>query len=393
MSTFRRLLHPCGVTRRAVFPHRMHAGLVSWVLAALLCLLSASAGATAPPLEAPAMDEALTMAELAAQTPTRIEQVAASVRLKLMQLLAGIPLLLVAIGIIWLAAWLGGFISRRLHWIRLRTRNPYMDGLIRNVVRTVIVLAGILVALDLLNATSLVGAVLGSAGVVGLVVGFAFRDIAENYIAGILLSLRRPFEPGDHVRIDDREGRVVALSSRATMLMTLEGNELRVPNAVVFKAIILNYTRNPRRRFEFTITIDESQSIRQSQTLALERIAGVDGVLADPGPSWTIAEYTPSGIVLRFFGWVDQTRSDLGKARSESIRQVKAAFAQAGIISPRTTYHLVNVDHPPSEPPAPAEPAHAMVDTSVNTDIDQQLEEAQRSHGQVNLLEPEGRIP
>ena len=88
-------------------------------------------------------------------------------------------------------------------------------------------LIGILIALDLLGASSLVGAVLGSAGVIGLVLGFAFKDIAENYIAGILLSLRRPFAPGDHVVVDRvHEGKVVALTSRATLLMTLDGNQV-----------------------------------------------------------------------------------------------------------------------------------------------------------------------
>lgn len=103
-----------------------------------------------------------------------------------------------------------------------------IDDAVRSGVRTVFVLGGVLVALDLLEATSLVTAVLGSAGVVGIVLGFAFRDMAENYLSGVLLSLRRPFEPGDYVRVDSYEGRVVSLSTRNTVMMTLDGNELRL---------------------------------------------------------------------------------------------------------------------------------------------------------------------
>ena len=306
-------------------------------------------------------------------------------------LVANLPLLLAAIAIVALAAWIGGFVSRRLHLLRLRTNNPYMNGLIRNVVRTVIVLAGVLIALDLLNATALVTAVLGSAGVVGLVLGFAFKDIAENYIAGILLSLRQPFAPGDLVVIDGNEGRVVALHSRTTVLMTLDGNELRLPNALVFKAIILNYSRNPRRRFDFTIAIDPAQSIRGAQSLALEQICAIDGVLVDPGPSWTVQEYSPTGIVLRFFGWVDQRNSDLGKVRSEAIRLVKGAFSRAGIEPPRTVYHLrMAREQPDAAPPVDEEPAHADdADTSVNRDIDEQLAQAQEAaEAGTNLLDP-----
>ena len=310
--------------------------------------------------------------------------------------IAWLPLLAVALAIVLLSTWLAGFISRRLHLLRLRTDNPYMNGLIRNVVRTVVILFGVVIALNLLNATALVTAVLGSAGVVGLVLGFAFKDIAENYVAGILLSLRQPFSPGDHVVVDGNEGKVVALHSRTTVLMTLEGNELRLPNALVFKAIILNYSRNPNRRFDFTIPIDVSQSIRTAQSLALQEICGVEGLLQDPGPSWTVHEYGAAGIVLRFFGWVDQRQSDLGKVRSESIRLVKAAFAREGIEPPRATYHVITareaVDETPASQPEPVNGTEA--DTSVNRDIDRQLARAQEAAAaDTNLLEPPPAAP
>jgi small conductance mechanosensitive channel len=315
---------------------------------------------------------------------------------QLADLVAKLPLLAIALLIVLLASWLGSFVSRRLHLLRLRTNNPYMNGLIGNVLRVVVTLFGVVIALNLLNATALVSAVLGSAGVVGLVLGFAFKDIAENYVAGILLSLRQPFSPGDHVVIDGNEGKVVALLSRTTTLMTMDGNELRLPNALVFKAIVLNYSRNPKRRFDFSMTIDAGSSIRQAQSLGLAQVAGVEGVLAEPGPSWSVQEFSPAGIVLRFFGWVNQRESDLGKVRSESIRRVKAAFAQAGIESPRTTYHVLSARAPSIEPPlAAVEPINGGgADTSVNRDIDKQLAQAQQaSDDGTNLLEPRTGTP
>ena len=309
---------------------------------------------------------------------------------KLLRLLAATPLLLLAIAIVLLAAWLGRVVSNRMQWLRrFRSPNPYMDGLVRGIVSSLILLAGILVALDLLGATSLVGAVLGSAGVVGLVLGFAFKDIAENYIAGILLSLRRPFSPGDHVQIENREGKVVALTSRSTLLMTLDGNQLSLPNALVFKAVILNYSHNPRRRFDFNVTIDAAESIRQAQTLAISEIGKVEGVLDDPKPSWLVHEYTPAGIVLRFFGWVDQHDSDLGKVRSEAIRVVKAAYVRGAIEGPRSTSHVILQREPGASESNKTEPGHdrALSDTSVNRDIDQQLAAAQDASEDDNLLD------
>jgi len=311
---------------------------------------------------------------------------------KLLELLALSPLLLVAALIVLVAAWFSGFIARRLHWLRLRTDNPYMAGLIGTIVRSVILVLGVVLALNLLGATAAVGAVLGSAGVVGLVIGFAFKDIAENYIAGVLLSLRRPFAPGDHVRIDAHEGKVVALTSRATMLMTLDGNELRLPNALVFKAVVLNFSTNPRRRFDFRVTIDCNESIRVSHALALAQINSVEGVLEDPGPSWGVQEFLPTGIVLQFFGWVDQRSTDLGKVRSEAIRRVKAEFTRAGIEQPRSVQHVVMSRGSATAPTRSApEPLHVGdTDTSVNRDIDEQLAEAQQQmEAGRNLLAPE----
>jgi small conductance mechanosensitive channel len=312
---------------------------------------------------------------------------------KLLRLLAATPLLLVAIAIVLLAAWIGRVVPSRMQWLsRFRSPNPYMDGLIRGIVRSLILLAGILLALDLLGATALVGAVLGSAGVVGLVLGFAFKDIAENYIAGILLSLRRPFAPGDHVQIENREGKVVALTSRSTLLMTLDGIQLRLPNALVFKAVILNSSHNPKRRFDFNLTIDPRESIRQAQTLAIAEIGKVEGVLEDPKPSWQVHEYTQAGIVLRFFGWVDQHHSDLGKVRSEAIRVVKAAYAKAAIFGPRLTSHVVLHREPAALAETKAELVHdrAHPDTSVNRDIDRQLAAAQNASEGDNLLDNQG---
>jgi small conductance mechanosensitive channel len=308
-------------------------------------------------------------------------------------LLRKIPLLILAVLVLLLAHWISRFGGNRLHLLRIRSENPYMIGLVRTIVRTAIMLIGVLIALDLIGLTSVVGAVLGSAGVVGLVLGFAFREIAENYIAGILLSVRRPFEPGDHVVIENREGKVMAVNSRATVLMTMDGGQLQLPNSLVFKSVVLNYSRNPKRRFDFTMLIDGSQSIRRAQTLAMAAIAQIEGVLDDPAPAWTVVEYGASGIQLRFFGWVNQHETDMGKVRSEAIRRVKAAFAEAEIEAPRTIYHVVTTRGAREDEAADEPLNHGTVDTSVNRDIDVQIAESKQNTDGRNLLEPQNSAP
>ena len=323
----------------------------------------------------------------------RFASALSEVKGKLVRLVANLPLLLVALLIVAIAVWLGGVVSRRLHILkRISNRNPYMDGLLRNIVQGLMVLGGVLIALDLLGATSLVGAVLGSAGVVGLVLGFGFKDIAENYIAGILLSVRQPFRPGDSVRIDSHEGRVVALTSRATQLMTADGNQLQLPNALVFKSVLLNYSRNPRRRFDFTTNVSVGQSWHDAMDIGVRALAEVEGVLGDPAPSALIRELADGSATLQFFGWIDQTRNDLQKTRSEAMRNVRRSLRAAGIVPPDGVQKIVLMRDAGAGDDHHAESA-APRDTSVDHTLDHQLAAAQDANEQVNLLDENAKPP
>ena len=315
--------------------------------------------------------------DLAIRLRAGFEQVVA----KLVRLLTAAPLLLVAIAIVLLLGWLGRFFSKRLHWMRLRSHNPYMDGLLRGLVRIVFVLAGLLIALDLLGATALVGAVLGSAGVVGLVLGFAFKDIAENYIAGILLSLRKPFAPGDHIVVEKNEGKVVALTSRVTILITLDGNHLQLPNALVFKSVLLNYSRNPKRRFEFTTAIGSNTPWNDALELGIATLASVRGVLADPAPSVQIQELGADGATLRFMGWIDQRDNDLLKTRSEAMRLVRRALREGGIHPPSPTQRVQLIREAAVEESTIGDDTAQQRDVSVDHDVDTQVDAARNAHG------------
>ena len=311
---------------------------------------------------------------------------------KLVKLVANAPLLLLAILIVLFAMWLGSFVARRMRVLtRIARSNPYMDGLLRGIVRGLIVLAGVLVALDLLGATSLVGAVLGSAGVVGLVLGFAFKDIAENYVAGVLLSLRRPFSPGDHVRIDSHEGKVVSLTSRATVLMTMDGNHLQLPNSLVFKSVLLNFSRNPRRRFEFETNIGTQASWHQAMDTGLAALASIDGVLADPAPNVLIKSLADSGAVLLFQAWIDQTHNDLGKTRSESMRRVRKTLREAGILPPDPVQKVMLFRDAGEETHAP-ETALSR-DTSVDRALDAEVGRAREIEDGKDLLDTPPTTP
>ncbi len=250
------------------------------------------------------------------------------------QLINALPLLLAALIIVlsswWFGRWLGArrFIERRIG------HQPFILHLLRQAIRLVTLAIGLLIALDLLGATALLGALLGTAGVAGIAFGFAFRDVAENYIAGILLSLRQPFSPKDFVVVDGHQGTVARLNSRATILLTPDGNHLRLPNALVFKAVIVNYSRNPTRRFEFELGVATDTDLDRACDVAEKTLGTLAGVLDAPAPLAYISQAGDSTIVLAVQGWVDQRKHDFVKLRSEALRQVMAAFEQAGIVMP-----------------------------------------------------------
>ncbi|WP_234027179.1 mechanosensitive ion channel family protein [Erythrobacter sp. KY5] len=253
---------------------------------------------------------------------------------------AGLPLFLVALAVALAIGTLGYLIAGLgFIWDRIAP-NAFLGELIRSAIRFVFAVGGVVIALDMLGAGALLGAVLGGAGVVGIALGFAMRDTIENYVASLMLSLRQPFRPNDHVLIDDLEGRVIRLTSRATVLMTLEGNHLRIPNAQVFKAVILNYTRNPQRRFDFELGIDADDDPRAAMKLGGEVLRSLGFVLSDPAPAARISNVGDSNIAILFLGWIDQREADWFKSRSLAIAAVKDALEDAGFALPEPIYRL-----------------------------------------------------
>lgn len=308
------------------------------------------------------------------------------------EILSALPLLLAALGVFVLFWLLGAWLGRRQALFRRITPNVFIADLLGQATHLLLVVLGLIVALVLLDATAVLGTILGAAGIVGLAIGFAVRDTVENYIASILLSLRNPFSVNDLVDVDGQLGSVVTLTSRATILLSPEGNHIRIPNATVFKSVIINYTRRPERRFEFDVGIGSEHDLSVARQIALESLESLPGVLDDPPALVVIEGLGDSNVVLRAYGWVDQRRHDFVKVRSEAIRRVKDAFDQAGITMPEPGYRLRIVEHAAAEdtdirPSDPSAPASAdATDTSVDRAIEERVLVDARSDQGNNLL-------
>lgn len=250
------------------------------------------------------------------------------------------PLLLVAMLAFGLIAWFGGWLANRNDFWQRITPNPFVAELLAQTAKVIFIILGLILGLSLMGAEAIIGTLLGGAGVLGIAVGFAVKDTIENYIASLMLSVRQPFRSRDHVVINDHEGIVVRLTSRATILMTLDGNHLRLPNSEVFKGTILNYSKNPERRFTFELGVDANNDPIAAIKVGLDAINALEFVLSEPKAVAVINAVGDSNILLEFQIWVNQNETDFAKARSIAIRETKHALENNGFSLPEPIYML-----------------------------------------------------
>ena len=330
---------------------------------------------------------------------------------RLQKVYRALPLYGVSLGVFLVIVLFGHLLASWRSFWRLILPNPFLVELVSGAFRIVMLLVALIAAMNILGATAMMGTILGGAGVIGLAIGFSVRDTLENYISSIMLSVRQPFRANEHVVIDQHEGKVMRLTSRSTVLMTLDGNHLRIPNSTVFKAVILNYTRNPERRFQFDLGVDAADDPVAAMQLGLDRMKALPFILQTPEPEAFIQTVGDSNIVLRFMGWVDQRETNFGKARGLAIAATKDALEEGGFTLPEPIYR-VRFDSgiedalkstkpapgaaagPPQAPPRPKAPVDTSeaADVAADNTIDEKVAAERASSKEADLLDEESPV-
>jgi len=208
--------------------------------------------------------------------------------------------------------------------------NSLVRSVAGSVVSTAIVLSGILLALSILNLTHAVLSVLGLAGVAGLALGFAFRDIAENFIASMLLGVRRPFGIGDFITVAGKSGSVLSLNTRATILITPEGNHVQIPNAVIYKETLVNASTSPSTLGSIEVVIPYHSSTAEALESITDALRSADGLLKEPPPRSLVQGLEPGGVRIRASYWMPSKGIDSEKLQSDLRLKIKVAVGQAG---------------------------------------------------------------
>jgi small-conductance mechanosensitive channel len=250
-------------------------------------------------------------------------------------LLYSLPFLVCGLLILLLAWGIAGIVMRGLRrLLQPRLAVALLREVLARAIGVLVFLLGLYLVLKISGLTRLALTLLGGTSLLGLVIGIAFRDITENVLASILLSLQRPFRSGDLIDIAGLVGYVQQLNVRTTVLMALSGHHIQIPNATVYKSIIRNYTSNPNRREDFTIGIGYEVGILEAQTVALQVLAEHPAVLKDPEPWVLVDSLGPTTVNLRIYFWLDGGCHSWLKVKSSVIRLVKRAFQEHGISMP-----------------------------------------------------------
>lgn len=249
----------------------------------------------------------------------------------LLQIIPRFALALVVLFLFWKAARM---VVKILYGILERRFNPLLRELASRIIITLTLLLGFYLALQIAGLSGLAATVLGGTGLAGLVAGIAFRDILENYLASILISLRNPFHIGDLVQINEYTGIVEKVTTRGTVLMNLDGDHVQIPNAIVYKNIIRNYSANPNRRDMFMVGIGFENSLARAQQVVLEIIDNHPAVLAEPEPLVLVEALGSATVSLKIYFWYDGVVYNGLKVRSSLIRMVKRTFEAEGISMP-----------------------------------------------------------
>jgi small conductance mechanosensitive channel len=220
--------------------------------------------------------------------------------------------------------------------IRRATRRAIDHAPVRSLIAQVGYLAvlggGVFLALGILQLDRTVTSLLAGAGIIGLALGFAFQDIAENFIAGVLLSIRRPFTTGDLIESNDFLGHVQDVDLRSTHVRTLTGQLVRIPNGDVFGAPIINFSQSAARRVDLTCGVSYGDDLETAKRVALDAINDVEGRSRKHDVELFFEAFGGSSIdfVVRF--WIEDTgQGAYLAARSDAIQRLKKAFDEAGV--------------------------------------------------------------
>lgn len=221
-------------------------------------------------------------------------------------------------------------VRRRL----VRRRTPSFARVFAKLTSSAMTVAGVLLAVTIVFPSVRPVDVLTGAGVLTIAAGFAFQDILQNLLAGILLLFRQPFRGGDQISVGEVTGTVEEINIRETVLTTFDGRRILIPNAKVYTDIIHVQTAHRTIRSSFVVGIAYESDMAAARRIATEALVSVEGVVPEPPPEALYVELDSSTVDLEIRFWCDPRQLEFRRTLSRAIEAVKTAFDVNGIEMP-----------------------------------------------------------
>ena len=256
--------------------------------------------------------------------------------------IALLPNLLIAI-IVFIIFWFVAKFSRRLIKNFTRRKQSRNLGLVlARVSQGFIILLGAFVALAIVIPSFKPGDLVQLLGVSGVAVGFAFRDILQNFLAGILILITEPFTINDQIVFKEFEGTVEHIQTRATTIRTYDGSRIVIPNAELFTNSVKVNTAFEKRRLQYDIGIGYGDSIEEAKKIILDVLHNTAEALQDPAPEALVVDLAASTINIRARWWITPPRrADALDAQDKILTAINNRMVAAGIDLPFPTQQIL----------------------------------------------------
>lgn len=255
-----------------------------------------------------------------------------SIEISLQNVLALLPQIITAIVILVIFFFIGKSVSKAIDKVILgkRVKAIKQTRLAKRIARWGFNLMGFVIALNILGLTQVATSFLAAGGVLAVILGFAFREIGENLLAGFFLSFSRSFDVGDLIESNGIRGVVKRIEVRDVHIRTAEGCDIYIPSAIIFKNPLHNFTRDGLRRSDFTIGIDYGDDLEGALKVLNDAVKSHNDILKDPPPTILISEFSDNSVVLKILYWVNifESKTGFGIIKSQIMSLCHTALAE-----------------------------------------------------------------
>lgn len=266
-------------------------------------------------------------------------------------IIALIPKLSLAIIIVAIILTILRYLRKRsVKLLLTKAEDKLLIGFIDSIFRIINIVIGLLLFLYVIGQAGLASSMLGAATLSSVVIGFAFKDIAENFLAGVIMAFNRPFRIGDTVMTGNVEGTITEMSLRDTHIKTFDGKDVYVPNGQIIKNPLFNYTIDGFLRKSFSIGLDYGTDIEKARKIILDAVVGVQGILKEEKiPKTLIKELGASTIKVDIQYWIDtfEKQHSGTEIQSQAMKRVLNALEAAGVNLPGDIIEIKNYQNSP----------------------------------------------